>query len=122
MSVRIRLKRFGTKKRPFYRIVVMDSRTARDGRVLEEIGIYHPIEKLEKQVAVDVTKVKDWLARGATPSNTVKQLLNRKTARNSADSASTYPADSASTYPADSASDSAVTTTAASPSADHVNA
>ena len=43
VSVRIRLKRFGTKKRPFYRIVVMDSRTARDGRVLEEIGIYHPI-------------------------------------------------------------------------------
>ncbi len=80
MSVRIRLKRFGTKKRPFYRIVVMDSRTPRDGRVLEEIGIYHPIEKLEKQVSVDETKVKDWMARGATQSNTVKQLLNRKRA------------------------------------------
>ena len=51
MSVRIRLKRFGTKKRPFYRIVVMDSRTPRDGRVLEEIGLYHPIEKKEKQVS-----------------------------------------------------------------------
>ena len=50
VSVRIRLKRFGTKKRPFYRIVVMDSRTPRDGRVLEEIGLYHPIEKLEKQI------------------------------------------------------------------------
>ena len=50
MSVRIRLKRFGTKKRPFYRIVVMDSRTPRDGRVLEEIGLYHPIEKAEKQI------------------------------------------------------------------------
>ena len=87
MSVRIRLKRFGTKKRPFYRIVVMDSRTPRDGRVLEEIGLYHPIEKLEKQLSVDAVKVKDWLARGATPSNTVKQLLNRK-------SASPYPADS----------------------------
>jgi small subunit ribosomal protein S16 len=80
MSVRIRLKRFGTKKRPFYRIVVMDSRTPRDGRVLEEIGIYHPIEKLEKQVFVDETKVKDWMARGATQSDTVKQLLNRKRA------------------------------------------
>ena len=80
MSVRIRLKRFGTKKRPFYRIVVMDSRTPRDGRVLEEIGIYHPIEKLEKQFSVDEAKVKDWIARGATPSNTVKQLLNRKPA------------------------------------------
>ena len=49
MSVRIRLKRFGTKKRPFYRIVVMDSRTPRDGRVLEEVGLYHPIEPKEKQ-------------------------------------------------------------------------
>ena len=78
MSVRIRLKRFGTKKRPFYRIVVMDSRTPRDGRVLEEIGLYHPIEKLEKQVSVNAEKVKDWIAKGATPSNTVKQLLNRK--------------------------------------------
>jgi small subunit ribosomal protein S16 len=78
MSVRIRLKRFGTKKKPFYRIVVMDSRTPRDGRVLEEIGLYHPIEKLEKQVSVNEAKVKDWVARGATFSNTVKQLLNRK--------------------------------------------
>jgi len=78
MSVRIRLKRFGTKKKPFYRIVVMDSRTPRDGRVLEEIGLYHPIEKLHKQVSWNEAKVKDWMARGATPSNTVKQLLNRK--------------------------------------------
>ncbi|HEY9595230.1 MAG TPA: 30S ribosomal protein S16 [Spirochaetia bacterium] len=80
MSVRIRLKRFGTKKRPFYRIVVMDSRTPRDGRVLEEIGIYHPIEKLEKQVSVNTAKVKEWMDKGATPSNTVRQLLNRKPA------------------------------------------
>jgi small subunit ribosomal protein S16 len=78
VSVRIRLKRFGTKKRPYYRIVVMDSRTPRDGRVLEEIGLYHPIEKLEKQLSVNTEKVKDWIAKGATPSNTVKQLLNRK--------------------------------------------
>ncbi len=78
MSVRIRLKRFGTKKRPFYRIVVTDSRTPRDGRVLEEIGLYHPIEKKDKQILVDDAKVKDWIAKGATPSNTVKQLLNRK--------------------------------------------
>ena len=77
MSVRIRLKRFGTKKRPFYRIVVMDSRSPRDGRVLEEIGLYHPIEKKEKQVSVSADRVKDWIARGATPSATVKQLLNR---------------------------------------------
>jgi len=48
--------------------------------VLEEIGVYHPIEKQEKQFSVDEAKVKDWIARGATPSNTVKQLLNRKPA------------------------------------------
>jgi small subunit ribosomal protein S16 len=78
VSVRIRLKRFGTNKRPFYRIVVMDSRSPRDGRVIEELGLYHPIEKAEKQIAVDEAKVKDWIARGATTSNTVRQLLNRK--------------------------------------------
>jgi small subunit ribosomal protein S16 len=77
VSVRIRLKRFGTKKRPFYRIVVMDSRTPRDGRVLEEIGLYHPIEKQEKQITVDEAKVKSWMEHGATPSATVKRLLNR---------------------------------------------
>ena len=78
MSGRIRLKRFGTKKKPFYRVVVMDSRTPRDGRVLEEIGIYHPTEKLDKQFSVNEVKMKDWVAKGATPSNTVKQLLDRK--------------------------------------------
>ena len=78
MSVRIRLKRFGTKKKPFYRIVVMDSRTARDGRVLEEVGLYHPIEKEGKQVKISMDKVKGWLAKGATPSDTVKQILSRQ--------------------------------------------
>jgi len=77
VSVRIRLKRFGTKKRPFYRIVVMDSRSARDGRVLEEIGLYHPIEQKEKQISISTDRVKEWLTRGATPSATVKRLLNR---------------------------------------------
>jgi len=81
VSVRIRLKRFGTKKRPFYRIVVMDSRTPRDGRVLEEIGLYHPIEKLEKQVSVNQDKVKSWIEHGATPSATVMRLLNRVRAK-----------------------------------------
>jgi small subunit ribosomal protein S16 len=78
VSVRIRLKRFGTKKKPFYRIVVMDSRSPRDGRVLEEIGLYHPIEPKEKQISVSDDRVKEWISRGATPSATVKQLLNRK--------------------------------------------
>jgi len=81
VSVRIRLKRFGTKKRPFYRIVVMDSRNPRDGRVLEEIGLYHPIEKAEKQVSVNQDRVKSWMAHGATPSATVKRLLNRVAAQ-----------------------------------------
>jgi len=77
VSVRIRLKRFGTKKRPFYRIVVMDSRSPRDGRVLEEIGLYHPIEQKEKQISISSDRVKDWMSRGATPSATVRRLLNR---------------------------------------------
>ena len=76
MSVRIRLKRFGTKKRPFYRIVVVDSRSPRDGRVLEEVGLYHPIEQKEKQISVSTDRVKEWITRGAMPSATVKRLLN----------------------------------------------
>jgi small subunit ribosomal protein S16 len=78
MSVKIRLKRFGTKMRPFYRIVVMDSRQPRDGVCLDEIGLYHPIEKAEKQIVVDEAKVKDWLSKGALPTDTVRGLLNKK--------------------------------------------
>jgi len=77
VSVRIRLKRLGSKKRPYYRIVVVDSRTPRDGRVLEEVGLYHPIEPKEKQVSIKQERVKDWLAKGATPSETVRRLLDR---------------------------------------------
>ena len=77
MSVRIRLKRLGSKKRPYYRIVAMDSRTPRDGRVLEEVGLYHPIEPKDKQVSINQERVKDWLAKGATPSETVRRLLDR---------------------------------------------
>jgi small subunit ribosomal protein S16 len=78
MSVKIRLKRFGTKMRPFYRIVVMDSRQPRDGVCLDEIGLYHPIEKAEKQIVIDETKVKEWLSKGALPTDTVRGLLNKK--------------------------------------------
>ncbi len=77
MSARIRLKRFGTKKRPYYRIVVMDSKAPRDGRSLEEVGFYHPIEVEEKQINLKEDRVKDWLSKGATPSDTVRRLLNR---------------------------------------------
>jgi small subunit ribosomal protein S16 len=78
MSVKIRLKRFGTRMRPFYRIVVMDSRVPRDGVCLDEIGLYHPIEKEEKQIVLDETKVKEWLTKGAQPTDTVRGLLNKK--------------------------------------------
>jgi ribosomal protein S16 len=78
MSVKIRLKRFGTKMRPYYRIVVMDSRVPRDGVCLDEIGLYHPIEKEEKQIVVDEAKAKEWLSKGAQPSDTVRGLLNKK--------------------------------------------
>ena len=77
MSVKIRLKRFGTKKRPYYRIVVMDSRSARDGRTIDEVGLYHPIEVEERQVKLKEEKIKDWLSKGAQPTETVKKLLNR---------------------------------------------
>ena len=77
MSVRIRLKRFGTKKRPYYRMVVTDSRTPRDGRTLEEVGFYHPIEVSGNQVKIKTERLRDWLQKGATPSDTVRRLLNK---------------------------------------------
>lgn len=76
--VKIRMKRLGTKKRPYYRVVVMDSRMARDSRTLDEIGIYHPLETEEKQFSIKEDVVKEWLSKGAQPSPTVKRLLNKK--------------------------------------------
>lgn len=78
MSVKIRLKRVGAKKRPYYRIVVMDSRTARDGRAIEEVGYYHPIEAEDKQVVLKEEKIREWFKKGARPTDTVKRLLNKK--------------------------------------------
>ena len=78
MSARIRLKKFGTKKRPYYRIVVMDQRSPRDGKTIEEIGYYHPIEAEEKQIVFDMEKAKSWLAKSATPSDTVRRIFNKK--------------------------------------------
>ena len=78
MSVKIRLKRFGSKMRPFYRIVIMDSRQPRDGRTIDEIGLYHPIEAEGKQILIDEAKAKEWLSKGAEPSDTVRGLLNKK--------------------------------------------
>ncbi len=78
MSTKIRLKRFGSKRRPYYRIVVMDSRTARDGRALEEVGLYHPIEMDEQQISLKEDRIREWLDKGAQPSDTVRRLLNKK--------------------------------------------
>ncbi|MDP2791622.1 MAG: 30S ribosomal protein S16 [Rectinemataceae bacterium] len=78
MSVKIRLKKFGAKARPYYRMVIMDSRSPRDSRTIDEIGLYHPIEAEDKQIRIDEAKAKFWLARGAQPSDTVRSLLNKK--------------------------------------------
>ena len=64
--------------RPFYRIVVMDSRKPRDGRALEEVGLYHPISPEEQQLEIKEDRVREWLSKGAQPSDTVKKLLNKK--------------------------------------------
>ncbi len=76
MAVKIRLKRIGAKKAPFYRIVVADSRSPRDGRFIEEIGIYHPLDN-PSGVKIDVEKAKAWLANGAQPTDTVRDLLKK---------------------------------------------
>ena len=78
MSTKIRLKRIGAKKRPYYRIVVMDSRTPRDGRAIEEVGYYHPIEMDEGNLQIKEDRIREWLQKGARPSETVRKLLNRK--------------------------------------------
>ena len=77
MAVRIRLKRFGAKKRPFYRIVVADSRSPRDGRFIDEIGYYNPIAE-PAELKIDIEKAKKWLSVGAQPSDTVKSLFRKE--------------------------------------------
>jgi small subunit ribosomal protein S16 len=77
MSAAIRLKRFGTKKRPYYRIVVMDKRAARDGKTIEELGYYHPIAAEDKQIRFDAEKVRAWVRNGAIVSDTVRDILNK---------------------------------------------
>jgi small subunit ribosomal protein S16 len=78
MSATIRLKKFGSKKRPYYRIVVMDKRAPRDGKTIEELGYYHPIEAEDKQISLAEDKVKTWLSKGVMVSDTVRKILNRK--------------------------------------------
>jgi len=74
MAVKMRLTRLGDKKSPFYRIVVADSRKARDGEYVDLIGTYNPL-KTPEEVNIDVEKAKKWLSQGAQPTDTVKALL-----------------------------------------------
>ncbi len=76
MAVKIRLRRMGAKKAPFYRIVVADSRYPRDGRFIEEVGYYDPTKE-PSLVKIDVEKVKKWLENGAQPTDTVRALLKK---------------------------------------------
>ncbi|MCR5401589.1 MAG: 30S ribosomal protein S16 [Treponema sp.] len=77
--VKIRLKRFGTQKRPYYRVVVQDSRKPRDGECIEEIGTFMPIEAEERQVKIDMERAKYWISVGAQPTDIVKKLMNKQT-------------------------------------------
>lgn len=76
MAVKIRLRRMGAKKAPFYRIVVADSRYPRDGRFIEEIGYYDPTKE-PTVVKVDAEKAKQWIANGAQPTETVRNILKK---------------------------------------------
>ena len=74
--VKIRLRRMGKKKSPFYRIVVADSRSPRDGRFIEQIGFYNPLTN-PAEIKIDAEKAKTWLANGAQPTETVRSLLKK---------------------------------------------
>ncbi len=77
MATRIRLRRTGRKKLPIYRIVIADKEAPRDGRFIEVIGTYQPKAEDGKQVTLDADKAKAWLAKGATPTETVESILKR---------------------------------------------
>ena len=76
MAVKIRLRRMGAKKAPFYRVVVADGRYPRDGRFIEEIGTYNPLVE-PSEFKVDAEKAKKWIANGAQPTDTVKALFKK---------------------------------------------
>lgn len=77
MAVKIRLKRIGAKKAPFYRIVVADSRSPRDGRFIEEVGTYNPVTQ-PAEVKINEESILEWLRNGAQPSDTVRNLLSKQ--------------------------------------------
>ncbi|WP_319470812.1 30S ribosomal protein S16 [uncultured Pseudodesulfovibrio sp.] len=76
MAMKIRLTRMGSKKRPFYRVVALDSATRRDGRPVEFLGYYNPMTE-PNDIQLDMEKIDKWLERGAEPSNTVRSLLKK---------------------------------------------
>ena len=76
MAVKIRLKRIGAKKAPFYRVIVADSRDPRDGKFVEEIGYYNPLTE-PAEIKIDAEKADKWLKSGAQPTDTVKALLKK---------------------------------------------
>ena len=76
MAVKMRLRRLGAKKAPFYRVIVADSRSPRDGRFIEEIGYYNPMTN-PAEIKIDAEKAKKWIANGAQPTETVKSLLKK---------------------------------------------
>ena len=76
MAVKLRLRRMGAKKRPFYRIVAADSRSPRDGRFIEIVGTYNPLTE-PAEIKIDEEKILKWLGDGAKPSDTVRDLLSR---------------------------------------------
>ncbi len=75
--VKIRLRRMGAKKAPYYRIIVADSRSPRDGRFIEELGIYDPMAEGEQKIKVDMERAQYWIANGAQPTETVRGLLKK---------------------------------------------
>ncbi len=77
MAVKIRLRRMGAKKAPFYRVVVADSRYPRNGRFIEEIGYFNPMTE-PAEIKIDGDKAKTWIANGAQPTDTVKALLKKE--------------------------------------------
>ena len=76
MAVKIRLKRLGAKKSPFYRVIVADERAPRDGRFIDEIGYYNPLTD-PAEVKIDAEAAKKWIANGAQPTDTVRALLKK---------------------------------------------
>ncbi|EFI34005.1 ribosomal protein S16 [Desulfonatronospira thiodismutans ASO3-1] len=79
MAVRLRLTRMGSKKKPFYRLVALDSETRRDGRALEYLGYYNPLQD-PPEIKINMDKVKAWMDKGAKPTDTVRSLIKKASA------------------------------------------